>query len=280
MGICLLDISGLMYRAFYGTPSMKYNDSEVGALFGFCSEIINLISIFNNSSFVAALDCSRKTFRTDIYPEYKANRENMPIELLSQCSLIHEACEQFGFKIIKKSGYEADDIIATCTQQFCGCNTVTVISGDKDLLQLLQYDNVKVYNPSKHQYITEQDVLNKFGVTPNQLLDLFALMGDTSDNVPGIPGVGFKTASRLISQYQTLECIVNNLNLLPNTKIMQKVRENIDKAVLSKKLIELCYSVDLNCDLNNDHNSNDIIGFLSKYNFRSLVKRLKQKRIV
>ena len=280
MGICLLDISGLMYRAFYGTPSMKYNDSEVGALFGFCSEIINLISIFNNSYFIAALDCSKKTFRNDLYPEYKANREDMPKELLQQCPLIQEACEQFGFKVIKKQGYEADDIIATCVEHFHTCDVVTVVSGDKDLLQLLQHNNVKVYNHSKHRYITEKDVFEKFGVMPNQLLDLFSLMGDASDNVPGIPGIGPKTASKLITQYQTLDNLISNLSQLPTSKLTQKIRENIDKAMLSKKLIKLYYSVDLDFDLNNESvNYFNIIDFLTKYRFNSLLKRLKQRHI-
>ena len=241
MSICLLDVSGLMYRAFFGTPSMQINGQEVGALYGFKVELNSLRSKFRGSTFIAA----KKTFRNDIYPEYKANRPKMPESLVSQCALIHNACDEMECKLVRKVGYEADDIIASYVKQFYRDTELIVVSGDKDLLQLLQFDNVKVYNPSKHRFINNEDVFARYGVFPIQLLDMFSLMGDTSDNVPGIPGIGFKTASKLINQYKSLDGLVANIDKLPNTKTMQKIRDNINKAILSKKLIDLCYNVAL-----------------------------------
>ena len=266
-----------MYRAFYSVPSMKYNGQEVGALFGFCSEIINLISTFGNSIFIAALDSAKHTFRNDIYPEYKANRTSMPNDLLSQCPLIREACEKFGFKTVSKKDYEADDIIATYAKYFYTKHSVTVVSCDKDLLQLLRFNEVKIYNPSKHRYINVEDVLAKYGVMPCQLLDTFSLIGDTTDNIPGIPSIGIKTASKLITQYKSVEGLISNLDKLPNTKQMQQLKANIDKATLSKRLVELNYSVDVDFDLNNK-NKPDAINFLLTFGFHSLIKRLNRMK--
>ncbi len=248
MSICLLDVSGLMYRAFFGTPSMQIDGKEVGALYGFRAELNNLLLRFKGATFIATLDCAKKTFRNDIYPEYKANRPRMPEALLSQCLLIQDACEQSGCKIAKKVGYEADDIIASYVKHFQQSTDVIIVSGDKDLLQLLQFEHVQVYNPSKHRFIKNEDVIARYDVTPTQLLDLFSLMGDSADNVPGIPGIGIKTASKLINQYNSLDGLIANINRLPYTKMMQRVRDNIDKAVLSKKLIDLCYTVELDFD--------------------------------
>ena len=272
--ICILDISGLIYRAFYGTPSMNYNGQEVGALFGFCSEIINILKVFNGAKFVATLDSAKKTFRNDIYQQYKANRRQMPVELVQQCPLIQCACEKFGFKIAKRLGYEADDIIASYTKHFRNTNPITIVSCDKDLLQLLQFDNVKIYNPSKHRYVDTVDVIHKFGVTPRQLLDMFSLMGDASDNIPGIPGVGIKIATKLINQYKSLDGLIANLEQLPNTKLMQKVKENIAQAKLSRQLVKLCDNVDLDFNLQNNA-EHDIRSYFELLGFNSLIKRLR-----
>lgn len=272
--IGILDISGLIYRAFYGTPSMNYNGQEVGALFGFCSEIINILKVFNGAKFVAALDSAKQTFRNDIYPQYKANRRSMPVELVQQCNLIQCACEKFGFKIAKCLGYEADDIIASYTKHFCNTTPITIVSCDKDLLQLLHFDNVKIYNPLKRRYVDTVDVMHKFGVTPAQLLDMFSLMGDASDNIPGIPGVGIKIATKLINQYKSLDGLINNLEKLPNTKLMQKVKENISQARLSKQLVKLCDDLELDFDLQSN-TKHDIRSYFELLGFNSLLKRLQ-----
>lgn len=245
MSICLIDVSGLMYRAFFGTPSMQVDGREVGAVYGFKVELYSLLSKFAGATFITAFDYAKKTFRNDIYPEYKANRPKMPDSLVAQCPLIQDVCKQAGCKIVKKPGYEADDIIASYVKQFHKVTDVIVVSGDKDLLQLLQFENVKVYNPVKRRFIKTADVIAKYGVKPIQLLDLFSLMGDSADNVPGIPGIGAKTALKLISQYNSLESLISNIHKLPYTKMMQRVRNNIDKAKLSKKLIDLCYTIEL-----------------------------------
>ena len=266
--ICLLDISGFIYRAYYASPHMQYNGIEVGSLFGFCSEILKIYSIFNGSIFVAAMDCSRYTVRNEIYKEYKSNRKQMPNDLLQQLPLIHEVCEKFGFNNVKCDNYEADDIIASFVNHYSERKQLIVISADKDLLQLLNFNNTKVYNPVKHKYINDNDVIKMFGVTKDKILDILSLMGDKADNIPGAFGIGPKNASKLIQEYGSLENILQNCN---NTKIKQ----SIDNIILSKKLIELQYNLNINYNINYK-DPDKLEEYLKSFEFNSLIKRLNK----
>ena len=265
--ICLLDISGFIYRAYYALQHTKYNQNKVGALFGFCLEMLRIRSVFKNAIFVAAMDCSKHTFRNDIYPEYKSNRKSMPEDLLQQLPLIHECCEKFGFNIVKCSNYEADDIIASFVNHYYKTNEIIIISSDKDLLQLLNFSNTQVYNPIKQRYITDSDIIMMFKTTKDKITDILALVGDRSDNIPGAYGIGPQKAAKLLFEYGSLENILKHCN--NNTIISQK-----EIIILSKKLVELKY--DLNIDYNIYYkNPNNLDKYLKSFGFDELLGRLK-----
>ena len=269
MVVHLVDVSGFIYRAFYGLPSLIYKGQEVGALYGFCSAMQKIVAMFPNSMFIAAIDCGKKTFRNEIYSEYKATRKAMPDELVNQIPFIKEACDKFGFFKVEKPGFEADDIIATYAKKINEQN-VNIISSDKDLMQLIN-NRITIYDPMKRTYITKEDVIKKFGVTPDKVLDVLSLMGDASDNVPGIPGIGAKTASSLINEYGSLDNLIANINSLPKSKRNNILQAEIDKAVLSRKLIRLRDDLDLEYEfkVSEPKGLND---FLLSYGFKSLIK--------
>ena len=269
MVVHLVDVSGFIYRAFYGLPSLIYKGQEVGALYGFCSAMQKIVAMFPNSMFIAAIDCGKKTFRNEIYSEYKATRKAMPDELVNQIPLIKEACDKFGFFKVEKPGFEADDIIATYAKKINEQN-VNIISSDKDLMQLMN-DRITIYDPMKRKYITKEDVIKKFGVTPDKVLDVLSLMGDASDNVPGVPGIGSKTASALINEYGSLDNLIANINSLPKSKRNNILQAEIDKAVLSRKLIRLRDDLDLEYEFKVSE-PKGLNEFLLSYGFKSLIK--------
>ncbi len=266
--ICLLDISGFIYRAYYAAPNITYNEIKVGALFGFCSEMLKILSIFKDSVFIAAMDYSKHTFRHDIYPEYKNNRKHMPEDLLQQLQLINDCCEQFGFNIRKYNNYEADDIIASFVKYYNNTHKLIVISSDKDLLQLLNFNNTKVYNPVKHKYIDNTAVIEMFGVSKDKILDILSLMGDTADNIPGAFGIGPKTASKLINEYGSLDNVIKYCN-------NSKIKQSIANIVLSKKLIELEYNLDIDYNIIYKKPKN-LEDYFKYFGFNSLIKRLNK----
>jgi DNA polymerase-1 len=268
--INLIDVSGFIYRAFYAFPRFTHKDVEVGALYGFCSEMLKIASQFKGSMFAAAFDCGKKTFRNEIYPEYKANRKETPKEILSQIPLIKEACESFGFTSIERPGFEADDIIATCVKANSDRYKINIFSSDKDLLQLLD-DNVAVYDSMKKKFVTEEDVVEKFGVPRDKVLDVLSLMGDSSDNIPGVSGIGPKTAASLINEFGSLENLISRVDSLPNNKKNETLKKEIDKAALSKRLASLRDDLDITLEyrISNLDNANE---FLSKFGFNSLLR--------
>lgn len=275
MIVNIIDVSGFIYRAFYGLPNIIFEGKELGAVYGFCSEMLKLLKKFPHSMFIAAFDSSRKTFRTEIYGEYKANRESMPQELVAQIHLIKEASNAFGFIGMEFPGYEADDIVASCSKKASekGCG-VNIISSDKDLLQLLNPSaQIRVFDPMKKKYISEEDVFEKFGVKPYQILDVLALMGDSSDNIPGVPGIGPKTAAALINKFKTLENLIENVENLPKSQKFNKIRENIDMALISKKLASLYCDLDINFEYR-ETQPKDLLGFFNRFRFKSLIGRI------
>ncbi len=267
--INLIDVSGFIYRAFYALPSLTYKGKEVGALYGFCAAMRKITNLFPNSMFIAALDSGKKTFRNEIYTEYKANRKAMPEELVSQISFIKEACEKFGFFISSKIGYEADDIIASYVSKIKG-HKINIISSDKDLMQLMS-DTVSVYDPMKQKYITEEDVFKKFGVNHQKILDVLSLMGDSSDNVPGVPGIGPKTAAELINKYGSIENLINHLDELPKNKRNETLKQEIDKAILSKELIKLKSDLDIDFEYKISKAEN-LEDFFKNFGFKRLLE--------
>jgi DNA polymerase-1 len=244
----LIDGSGYIFRAYYALPPLtrKSDGLPVGAVSGFCSMLFKLLedsksseNLQKPSHFVVIFDAARKTFRNEIYPDYKANRSEAPDDLAPQFEYIRQSVVAFNLPAVDLPNYEADDLIATYTEQILSKGAkVTIVSSDKDLMQLYKKD-VRLFDPMKNKFITQEDIVTKFGVGPEKVIDVQSLAGDSSDNVPGVPGIGVKTAAELINKYGTLEKLLNNANEIKQNKRRETLIENKDKAIISKKLVTL-----------------------------------------
>jgi len=244
----LIDGSGYIFRAYYALPplSRKSDGLPTGAVSGFCSMLFKLLedsrsddSINKPTHFAVIFDSAKKNFRNDIYADYKANRSETPEDLAPQFEYIRKAVKAFSLPSIELINYEADDLIATYAKQIVKAGAkVTVISSDKDFMQLVT-DKVRLYDPMKNKILGDNEVFEKFGVKPSQVIDVQSLAGDTSDNIPGVPGIGVKTAAELINKYNTLDILLKNINEIPQNKRRETLLANKDKAILSKKLVTL-----------------------------------------
>lgn len=238
--ICLIDVSGYIFRAFYGLPSMTRDDgTPVNAVYGFTRMLVNLISENACSHIVALFDTSRITFRQDIYPLYKKNRQETPKELIPQFPLIKEVVSLFGLKSVEKQGVEADDLIASYTKMAIdqGWN-VKIISADKDLMQLME-ERVEIFDPMKKKTVTLEDVYKKFGVSPDKVISVQALMGDSSDNIPGARGIGPKIASELINQFFSITNLYTHIEDVKPEKRRQILIDSRQNVLISEKLATL-----------------------------------------
>jgi len=244
----LIDGSGYIFRAYYALPplSRKSDGLPTGAVSGFCSMLFKLLedsrsdnSIHKPTHFAVIFDSAKKNFRNDIYSDYKANRTETPEDLVPQFEYIRKAVKAFSLPSIELINYEADDLLATYAKKIVTAGAkVTVISSDKDLMQLVS-EKIRLYDPMKNKVLGEKEVFEKFGVKPNQVIDVQSLAGDTSDNIPGVPGIGVKTAAELINKYKTLDVLLKNIDEIPQTKRRETLLANKDKAILSKKLVTL-----------------------------------------
>ena len=244
----LIDGSGYIFRAYYALPplSRKSDGLPTGAVSGFCSMLFKLLedSRSDNSKekpthFAVIFDSAKKNFRNEIYKDYKANRSEAPEDLAPQFEYIRKSVEAFNLPSVELLNYEADDLIATYAKQIVSAGAkVTIISSDKDLMQLVS-NRVRLYDPMKSKVLGESEVMQKFGVKPNQVVDVQSLAGDSSDNIPGVPGIGIKTASELINKYKNLDTLLKNINEIPQKKRKETLLENKEKALLSRKLVIL-----------------------------------------
>jgi len=244
----LIDGSGYIFRAYYALPplSRKSDGLPTGAVSGFCSMLFKLLedsrsddSINKPTHFAVIFDSAKKNFRNDIYSEYKANRTETPEDLIPQFEYIRKAVKAFSLPSIELINYEADDLLATYAKGIVEAGAkVTVISSDKDLMQLVS-EKIRLYDPMKNKVLGEAEVFEKFGVKPNQVIDVQSLAGDPSDNIPGVPGIGVKTAAELINKYKTLDELLKNIKEIPQNKRRETLLANKDKAILSKKLVTL-----------------------------------------
>ena len=244
----LIDGSGYIFRAYYALPPLtrKSDGLPVGAVSGFCSMLFKLLqdsrsddNLQKPTHFAVIFDSARKNFRNEIYSDYKANRSDAPDDLVPQFEYIRKSVMAFNLPSVELINYEADDLIATYTEQILEKDAkVTIVSSDKDLMQLYK-KNVRLYDPMKNKFITSKDVIDKFGVDPQKVVDVQSLAGDSSDNVPGVPGIGVKTAAELINKYGTLEKLLNKAHEIKQNKRRETIIENKDKAIISKKLVTL-----------------------------------------
>ncbi len=254
----LIDGSGYIFRAYYALPPLtrKSDGLPTGAVSGFCSMLFKLLedskskqNLQKPTHFAVIFDSARKTFRNEIYSEYKANRSEAPDDLIPQFDYIRKSVLAFNLPSVELINYEADDLIATYTDKILNLGAkVTIVSSDKDLMQLYK-KGVRIYDPMKNKFISEEDVKNKFGVSSNKVIDVQALAGDSSDNVPGVPGIGVKTAAELINKYGNLENLLNSANEIKQNKRRETLIENKDKAIISKKLVTLKHDAPVNRDL-------------------------------
>jgi len=254
----LVDGSGYIFRAYYALPplSRKSDGLPTGAVNGFCKMLFDLLEEVRSDDsknkpthFAIVFDSARKNFRNDIYPDYKANRSEAPEDLIPQFNYIRKSVDAFNLPSIEMLNYEADDLIATYAEKIIkDGNKATIISSDKDFMQLVK-PGIRLYDPIKNKEIGLNEVKEKFGVKPNQVIDVQSLAGDSSDNVPGVPGIGIKTASELINQYDNLENLLKNVEKIKQNKRRQTLTENQDKAILSKKLVTLKNNVPIKISL-------------------------------
>ncbi len=244
----LIDGSGYIFRAYYALPplSRKSDGLPTGAVAGFCNMLFKLLedskssdNKFKPTHFAVIFDSARKNFRNEIYSEYKANRSDAPDDLIPQFDYIRKSVEAFNLPSIELINYEADDLIATYSEQITKKGgDVTIVSSDKDLMQLYK-KNIRIYDPMKNKFINEEDIKKKFGVNAEKVIDVQSLAGDSSDNVPGVPGIGIKTAAELINEYGTLENLLSNSKNIKQNKRRETLIENKQKAMISKKLVTL-----------------------------------------
>ena len=282
----LIDGSAFIFRAYHALPPLtrKSDGLPVGAVAGFCNLLWNELSkdhgAHGATHLAVIFDHSSKTFRNEIYPAYKANRPELPEDLRPQFPLTRDATRAFNIACIETQGFEADDLIATmaCRARAAG-GRVTIISSDKDLMQLVG-DGVDMFDPMKNKRIHRDEVFEKFGVGPERVVDVQALAGDSVDNVPGAPGIGIKTAALLIQEYGDLETLLERAGEIKQPKRRESLLENIEQIRISKRLVTLDCDMVLDFSLESlevaPPNADDIMAFLHKMEFLTLTRRVAE----
>jgi len=283
----LVDGSGYIFRAYHALPplSRKSDGLQVNAVLGFCNMLWKLLQEMppdNRPTHLAVVfDKSEKTFRNELYGEYKANRSAPPDDLIPQFPLIREAVRAFDIPCLEQAGFEADDLIATYARLACEAKaTTTIVSSDKDLMQLV-CDTVMLYDTMKDKRIGASEVFEKFGVTPDKVIEVQSLIGDSSDNVPGVPGIGVKTAAQLIIEYGDLETLLARAGEIKQEKRRQALIEHANNARLSKKLVTLDQNVKLDVPVADlavhEPDYKNLIAFLKAMEFNTLTRRVAEK---
>jgi len=283
----LIDGSGYIFRAYYALPplSRKSDGMPTGAVNGFCNMLYKLLedskskeNLQRPTHFAVIFDSARKNFRNEIYKDYKANRSEAPDDLAPQFEYIRKSVEAFNLPSIEMLNYEADDLIATyCEKILKEGAKVTIVSSDKDLMQLYK-KNVRIYDPMKNKFISNEDVLSKFGVDANKVIEVQALAGDSSDNVPGVPGIGVKTAAELINKYGTVEKLLANADEIKQNKRRETILENKEKALISKRLVTLKKDVPIKDKIQDfelkEINKDKLYDFLREMEFNRLLSQV------
>jgi DNA polymerase-1 len=282
--VYLIDGSGFIFRAYHALPPLtrKSDGLPIGAVQGFCAMLNKLLRETNAGArpthIAVVFDKSEKTFRNEIYPEYKAHRPPAPEDLIPQFPLVREAVKAFNVPCVEQLGYEADDLIATYAAQARDKGaTVRIISSDKDLMQLVG-DRIRMVDAMKDKEFGVAEVIEKFGVPPSKVVDVQALAGDSVDNVPGVPGIGLKTAAQLVNEYGDLEAILARAGEIKQPKRRENLLAHADAARLSKRLVTLKRDVPLDTPLKElrvrEPDAGALIGFLKGLELTTLTRRI------
>ena len=283
----LIDASAYVFRAFHALPPLTRSSDglPVGAVAGFCNMLFKLLEELKGGQrpthFACIFDASEVTFRNEIFPEYKANRSDPPEELVPQFPLVRRAAVAFAAHAIEQGGYEADDLIATYAKQAEAKGArVTIVSSDKDLMQLVS-DKVLMMDPMKNKLLGRDDVIEKFGVGPEGVVDVQSLAGDSVDNVPGAPGIGIKTAAQLINEYGDLETLLARAEEIKQPKRRETLIGFADQIRISKRLVQLEENVPVKVPLEDlavqDPDPKELIGFLEEMEFRTITRRVREQ---
>jgi DNA polymerase-1 len=282
----LVDGSSYIFRAYHALPPInrKSDGLQLNAVFGFCNMLWKLLRDMKPEEkpthLAVVFDLSERTFRTEMYPDYKAHRPDPPDDLRPQFPLIREAVKAFDLPCLEQRGFEADDLIATYVREACEAGaTAMIVASDKDLMQLVR-DGVIMFDTMKDRKIGRPEVIEKFGVPPEKVIEVQALIGDSTDNVPGVPGIGVKTAAQLIGEYGDLETLLKRAGEIKQEKRRQALIDNAEKARLSKKLVTLDDHVKLDVPIGDlavhepDHKR--LIAFLKAMEFNAITRRVAE----
>ena len=283
--VFLIDGSGFIFRAYFAIKHhlSRLDGTPTNAVYGFTTMLMKLLDDSDADHIAVIFDRARKTFRSDIYPDYKAHRPPPPDDLIPQFDLVRDATRALGLKAVDMDGYEADDLIATYARQAREQGAkVTIVSSDKDLMQLVG-DGVEMLDAMKNRTIGPDEVMEKFGVGPERVVDVQALAGDSADNVPGVEGIGIKTAAQLINEYGDLEGVLENAPNIKQNKRRERLMEQADNARISKQLVELEQNVPVDVELSEfavqKPDVQTLVDFLREQNFTSLLKKIEARGI-
>lgn len=280
--LLILDTFNFLHRAYHALPK-TFTDPQgdpTNAVYGVTSMVINVLSRIRPDYIIAAVDGQKPTFRVQEFTQYKAQRKPMEDDLKSQIPKVFEILDAFGIKRILVEGYEADDIVGTVTKKFEKKVEVIIVSNDRDLWQLAGNGTIIMVPGRKGtiEWVGEKEVDAKLGFDANKIADYKGLKGDTSDNIPGVYGIGDITATKLIKQYGSVEEIYKNLDKITPESLKKKLEESAEQAFMSKKLAQLVLDVPLDVSLEdckyNEFNKVNVKEVLEKYNFKSLIRRL------
>jgi len=275
----LIDVSGYYYRAFFALPPMSTSEGQpTNAIYGFTTMLQKLLKEQKPDYLAAVLDCPEPTFRHEVYQDYKAHRPKMPDELSAQIPHMKDVITAFSIASIEKSGFEADDVIGTMARQAEAAGLdVVIISGDKDMCQLVS-ERITLLDTMRNVVTGADKVQEKYGVPPEKIIEIFSLMGDKSDNVPGVPGIGEKTAAELINAYGTLDGVFENLEKITKKKAKEALSANREKAYLSRQLVTIDTAVPLDIswsDCQLPHPDEEALrGLYKKFEFKRLLESL------
>jgi len=291
--LVLVDGNAILHRAYHALPPLTTRSGElVNAVYGFSTMLLKILEDLKPKYLAVAFDTPKPNFRHQEFIGYQAKRKKMDAELSQQIERVRQLVNVLNIPVFEAEGYEADDVIGTLARQAveclnnkeCSSFEVLIVTGDRDLMQLVN-DEVKLFMPSRGlsegQIIGEKEVKERMGVEPQKIIDYKALVGDQSDNYPGVLGIGPKTAISLLEQFGTLDEIYSHLDQIENRNIVEKLREGKESSFLSRKLAAIVTSAPVNLELNkclaSDYDKEKVISFFKELGFRSLISRIGGK---